>query len=88
VNLARTFKTIQERGAGLHVRRPDTAAAAQLIAAAVAEQSPLDPITKSQSLHKLAIAQANVDDREGASKSLEVAASFMPERRKQAVARV
>jgi hypothetical protein len=88
VNLARTFKTIQERGAGVHVRQADTAAAAQLLAAAVAEKSPLDSITKTQSLQKLALAQATVGDKEGAAKSTKLASALMPERKKQVAARV
>jgi hypothetical protein len=81
VNLARTFKTIEERGAGLQIRPADTVAANQLIAAAVtAETSPLDSVTKSQALRKLAVAQENANDKEGASKSLDLAATFTPER--------
>jgi hypothetical protein len=86
VNLARTFKTIKERGSGLQVRKADTAAATKLIVAAVAETSPIDTVTKSQSLQKLAIAQETAGDKEGASKSSELAASFMPKRKKEAAA--
>ena len=82
VNLARTFKTVKERGgAGLQVRPADTAAAAQLIAAATSEASPIDPISKSQGLRKLANAQEKAGDKEGASKSLGMAAAFVPERK-------
>jgi hypothetical protein len=81
VNLARTFKTIKERGAGLDVRVADTAAATQLITAAASDSSPIDTVTKSQSLRKLALAQQTAGDMEGASKSSEMAASLMPERK-------
>lgn len=77
VNLARTFKTIEEPDAPVHVRPPDTEAAAQLLNIAVAGSSPLDPITKSQALGKLAMAQASAGDKEGASRSNELAASMM-----------
>jgi hypothetical protein len=79
VNLARTFKTIEEHDARVHVRPPDTEAAAQLLNAAVAGPSPLDPVTKNQALRKLAIAQANAGDTEGASRSNELAGSIMGE---------
>lgn len=79
VNMARTFKTIEEHGASVHVRQPDTGAAAQLLTAAVAGPSPLDIVTKNQALRKLAIAQENAGDTEGASRSNELAGSIMPE---------
>jgi hypothetical protein len=88
VNLARNFKTIyaapEERKESLHLRQANTAAAERLIASAAAETSPIDTITKSQSLSKLAMAQRTAGDAEGASKSLTLAASFMPERKKYA----
>jgi hypothetical protein len=86
VNLARTFKTIKEKGAGLEVRPADTEAAAQLITAAASETSPVDTISKSQALRKLAIAQEKAGDKEGASKSRGMAATFMPERKPAAAA--
>jgi hypothetical protein len=86
VNLARPFKTIEAHDARVHVRPPDTAAAAQLLTAAVAGPSPLDSVTKSQALRKLAIAQANAGDREGASRSNELAGSIMGEGEQTAAA--
>ena len=84
VNLARNFKTIDERG--LQVRSADIAAAAELIGAAVQETSPVDNITKGQSLRKLAAAQKGAGDTKGASKSLSQAAAVMPERKPAAAA--
>lgn len=79
VNLARTFKTIEEHDGRVHVRPPDTEAAEQLLTTAVEGPSPLDPVTKNQALRKLAIAQANAGDTEGASRSNELAGSIMRE---------
>jgi hypothetical protein len=84
VNMARTFKTIRERNASLQVRPANTAVAERLITAAVVETSPIDTITKSQLLRKLAMAQRAAGDSEGASKSHTLAASFLPERKKYA----
>ena len=82
-NLTRTFKTIEERAASLRIRPADTAAADQLTISAVAEASPIDAITKSQALNNLATAQKTAGDAKGASKSLAMAASFTPERKKR-----
>jgi hypothetical protein len=86
VNLARTFKTIPERGGDLQVRQPDTAEAAKLLTAAVSQASPVDSVTRSQALDKLAMAQENVGDKEGARRSYELASSVLPKRKRKAAA--
>lgn len=80
VNLARTYKTAKGPGKA-SIRKPDTETASQLIAAAAADTSPIDSISKSQALDRLAMAQSATGDEAGAAKSSELAASLIQRRR-------
>jgi hypothetical protein len=66
------------------VRSADISTAASLVSAAAAQASPVDMISKTQVLRKLAVAQEKAGDREGAQKSAALASSLVPKVKKAA----
>jgi len=78
VNAARTFKTIQRDVDKLvHVRQPRVAEADNLLTAAAAPKSPIDPISKAEGLRRLAVAQGLAGNDEGAKEAAKLAANLV-----------
>jgi len=85
-NAAREFKTVIGGEQRVEVRAADVETATALLSAAVSDKSPIDAITKSESLNKLAVAQANAGNEAAARDYSAKAASLKPTKKKGASA--
>ena len=85
-NAARGFKTVIPNEELVGLRKADVETASALLTAAVSDQSPIDTITKSETLDKLAVAAASDGNQAASSAYSAKASSLKSAKRKAATA--